>query len=164
MTDSYHMLSNKWVLWFHDPSDTEWGLNSYMNVFEFDSIELFWHLFNNIDKQTITQGMFFIMKKDIVPLWEDKKNENGGCWSYRIQKKNAHDAWINLAMALCGNHLTDEKYIKSINGISISPKKSFCIIKIWNNDSSINNIKIINKIDKLDNSDSIYRAHKDRSY
>ena len=87
MTNSYHKLSNTWVLWFHDPCDTEWGLESYQNIFEFDTIEHFWNLFNNLDKNLITQGMFFIMKKNIVPLWEDEKNENGGCWSYRIQKE-----------------------------------------------------------------------------
>ena len=48
----------------------------------------------------------------------------------------------------CGNTLTSEKYLKSINGISISPNP-FCIIKIWNNNSKINDIKIINNIDKI---------------
>lgn len=164
MTNSYHKLSNTWVLWFHDPCDTEWGLDSYQNIFEFDTIEHFWSLFNNLDKNLVTQGMFFIMKKNIVPLWEDEKNENGGCWSYRIQKRNSYEAWLNLAMALCGNHLTDQEDSDMINGISISPKKSFCIIKIWNNDSKKNNINIIKNIEKLENSESIYRAHKDRSY
>ena len=164
MTDSYHQLSDKWVMWFHDPFDTEWGLESYVKVFEIDSIETFWQIFNKIDKNLFIDGMFFIMKKGINPLWEDPKNIEGGCWSYRIQKKMAYESWLNLSMAMCGGMLTDEKHSECINGISISPKKSFCIIKIWNNDSKINNVRVINQIEKLENRESIYKAHKDRSY
>ena len=164
MTNSYHQLSDKWIMWFHDPFDTEWGLESYIKICEMDSIEKFWQIFNRIDKNLFIDGMFFIMKDGINPLWEDKKNINGGCWSYRIQKKIAYDSWLNLSMGLCGNMLTDQIHSQSINGISISPKKSFCIIKIWNNDSKINNVKVINQIEKLENRESIYKAHKDRNY
>lgn len=164
MTDSYHQLSDKWVMWFHDPFDSEWGLDSYVKMCEIDTIENFWSVFNKIDKNLLIEGMFFLMKEGIKPLWEDEKNIDGGCWSYRIQKKIAYEAWVNLSIALCGNQLINEKYNENLNGISISPKKSFCIVKIWNNDSKINTINVINKIEKLDNRESIFKAHKDRNY
>ena len=164
MANEYHKLSDTWILWFHDPYDTEWDLSSYKKIYEIDSVEVFWNIYNYIDKHLIVDGMFFVMKKGIDPMWEHKDNSDGGCWSYRVQKKNAYEAWLNLSMALCGNTLTSEKYLESINGISMSPKKSFCIIKIWNNDSKINDVRIINSIEKIDNRESIYKAHKDRSY
>ena len=47
-----------------------------------------------------------------------------------------------------------------VNGISISPKKNFCIIKIWNNNSDKNSISLLNKtIDFLDMNEVLYSNH-----
>ena len=87
MANQYHKLSDTWILWFHDPYDTEWDLSSYKKIYEIDSIEVFWNIYNYIDKNLIVDGMFFVMKKGIDPMWEHKENSDGGCWSYRVQKK-----------------------------------------------------------------------------
>ena len=71
----------------------------------------------------LNSGMFFIMKEGIYPLWEDNQNINGGCWSYKIIKKDAYKAWVQLAVSLIGESLSTETNF--INGISISPKKGF---------------------------------------
>ena len=39
-----------------------------------NSLESFKYYYNNID--TFIYGMFFLMKEDIIPLWEDEKNIN----------------------------------------------------------------------------------------
>ena len=161
MANELHKLSENWVLWFHDPYDTEWDLSSYKKIYEIDSVEVFWNIFNYIDKNLIIDGMFFIMKKGIDPCGNMMKIV---MVVVGHEYKEAYEAWLNLSMALCGNTLTSEDYFGNINGVSMSPKKSFCIIKIWNKDSKINNVKIINKIEKIDNRESIYKAHKDRSY
>ena len=47
-----------------------------------------------------------------------------------------------------------------INGISISPKKTFCIIKIWNNDCSKQNIDILSKhLNFFDMNEVKYSSH-----
>ena len=84
------------------------------------------------------------MKDGIVPNWEDSNNINGGCWSFKITKKQAQVVWTNLSMALIGNTICKEyKNLKEINGISITIKSNFCIFKLWNCNSKKNNLNII---------------------
>ena len=106
---------------------------------------------------------FFLMRDTILPIWEDKNNINGGYWSFKIAIHNIHNAWNEITMALIGeNILKDKTNIYSINGISISPKKNFCIIKIWNSEKLIhtNARDILNKNILLINfEESLYKSH-----
>ena len=54
------------------------------------------------------------MKKDIFPNWEDPSNRTGGCKSFNVKSTNILNEWNEL-----------------INGISISPKREFNIVKVW---------------------------------
>jgi hypothetical protein len=159
-----HPLNDKWVLWFHNPNDTNWDFSSYMNVYEINSIETFWDVFNNINKSNVENGMFFMMRKDIKPLWEDDKNKEGGCWSFKILKKNIFDSWLDVCVNCVNETLArDSENINLITGISISPKKSFCIIKIWNNDKNKNSKDLINNnLLNLNLKESLYKAHSNR--
>lgn len=124
-------LHNKWIVWFHDPSDNNWDLTSYKKIYEISTIKEFWNLYNKLDNKIIENSMFFVMRENIDPIWEHKDNINGGSWSFKIPKGNILETWMNISMALFGE--TINKTTKNIiNGISISPKKNFCIIKIWN--------------------------------
>lgn len=159
-----HPLNDKWVLWFHDPNDTNWDFSSYLNIYDINSIETFWDVFNNINKSNVENGMFFIMREGIKPLWEDDKNKEGGCWSFKILKKNIFDSWLDVCV-----NCVNETLVKNINdanlitGISISPKKSFCIIKIWNNDKNKNSKDLINdNLLNLNIKESLYKAHSNR--
>lgn len=61
--------------------------------------------------------------------------------------------WKSLVYALCGETLFVDKEVNSFaNGLSISPKKTFCIIKIWlsscqHKDAIINPIMNLNPED-----------------
>tara|TARA_B100000780_G_scaffold276552_2_gene245366 strand:+ start:7268 stop:7600 length:333 start_codon:yes stop_codon:yes gene_type:complete len=80
------------------------------------------------------------MKGDIEPLWENEDNITGGMWKFKLTKKSSNEIWKTTMASLCGNSLTNEpESMKYITGISISPKITNCIIKIWNNDNSITN-------------------------
>ena len=125
-------LSNVWTLWFHKPYDTDWALNSYKQIYSFNTLEDGIILIENIDKKIVEKSMLFIMKKNIKPIWEVPENNKGGCLSYKIDIENVNNVWKKLVYSLLGETLFDnEKIMNTINGISISPKKSFCIIKIW---------------------------------
>lgn len=153
----YHKLNSKWVIWYHDPENKSWDLKSYKEIYSFDTIEHFWSFHNLVDNEIISNGMFFIMKKNIKPLWEDTKNINGGCWSYKIIKKDALETWINLSVELIRDSLSPHSNF--INGISISPKKGFSILKIWNNDKKRKNISNLTLNVPLLQSDSyIYKS------
>ena len=137
-----HPTNTKWIVWYHNPSDKSWGLDSYKDIIEISSIEDFWVLKNSWEKclPNVYEGMFFVMRKTpktcIYPQWEDKHNRKGGYWSFKTEKAKSSDAWFSLMMHTLGEWiLKDKNDANLINGISISPKKHFCIIKIWNADS-----------------------------
>ena len=47
---------------------------------------------------SIDNCMFFLMKGDIQPRWEDPQNRRGGCFSYKINHVNTHciDVFFNI--------------------------------------------------------------------
>lgn len=154
-----HELNNKWILWFHDPIDNDWSFESYINIHTINTIESFWEVFNNINKLNIENGMFFLMKDGIKPMWEDEKNKNGGCWSFKILKENIYETWLDLIIN-CINEtiLTDVSINDVINGLSVSPKKTFCIVKIWIKNNISKDI-INNNIININTKECIYKKH-----
>ena len=159
--ESNKILNSKWILWYHDPLDTNWDLSSYKNLHEISSIQNFWEIYKFMDNNIIENSMLFLMRDGIKPLWEDDKNVPGGCWSFKITKGNLYEVWLNLSLYLCGESLiSNKKNYELLNGISISPKKNFCIIKIWNSDKKQNNLSFLNKIEDLPFDTCIYKEHK----
>lgn len=159
---SHHPLTSSWTLFYHDPEDPNWSDGSYVKVCEIRSIEEFWSLYQLLPKHTFHLGMFFLMRDTIFPTWEDPQNRNGGCWSYKVPIADVFSAWESLSVYLVSENLTPSDF-KLINGISISPKKGFCIIKIWNNNSCKNNHTLLSShIQKLNHSESLYTVFKDK--
>ena len=81
---SKHPLNNKWVLWYHDGGN-DWTINAYEKKGEFDSVEDFWKLYNNLS--TVANNFFFLMKEGHAPIWETPENKDGGIWTYKIPKE-----------------------------------------------------------------------------
>ena len=91
---------------------------------------------DSIGESTISDGMFFLMRNTIPPLWENYQNVYGGAYSFRIVKHEAGKAFIEYAIAaMVKAAAINEK--NNINGLSISPKKGHNIIKVWNTDSTV---------------------------
>lgn len=161
-------LNNTWVIWYHDQKN-DWSINGFKKLYEIKTIEDFWDIYQKLNNYVILKGMFFLMKKDIEPRWETKENINGGCWSYKINKNESFISWLYLSICLCGEQLIKNNNIGNenknlVNGISISPKKNFCIIKIWNNDNlKTDNSILIDNINNIKLSLCLYKAHKDRN-
>lgn len=125
-------LKNKYTLWFHNANNNNWSIDSYKQILTFTNINEIIKFNNEISKynQLITNGMFFIMKKDIKPMWEDSQNINGGCISWKINKVDVLDNWVNFVELLFTNELDVFDNYK-LNGISVSPKRNNSILKIW---------------------------------
>jgi len=85
-----------------------------------------------------------IKKKVIYPLWEDELNKAGGYWSFKVNNEDSQKIWSDLCKFLIGETICNEDTIL-INGLSVSPKKKFCIIKIWNKECSKDKIDLLNK-------------------
>lgn len=155
-----HNLNDKWVLWYHDLDDTDWTINGYQRLADIDTIENFWSIYNSLEENVIQNSMFFLMRHNINPIWEDSNNINGGCWSFKITKKDVFKAWNELSLHLIGENITKElKNSLNINGISISPKKNFSILKIWNKNQETHNI-LSKKIPNIFIYESIFKSHK----
>ena len=155
------MLSDKWVLWAHLPHDTDWSLNSYKNIMEIDTVEGMIALYKVLPEKMVKNCMLFLMRKGVIPMWEDKKNRNGGCFSYKIPNKNVFKVWKLASFSLVGETLSiGETMSPHINGITISPKKSFCIIKIWIDSCEYQNTDQINSKNGLIPHGCIFKKHK----
>lgn len=131
-SNSLHSLKNKWVLWAHLPHDSDWTLNSYKIIATFSTAEDAIAITETLPDTLIKNCMLFVMKEGITPMWEDVKNRNGGSFSYKITNKLVVDVWKEITFVLVGDTISSNvKFTNSVTGITISPKKNFCIIKIW---------------------------------
>ena len=143
-TVEYHTLYDKWVLWAHLPHNTDWSINSYIKVFEFTTIEDTVALIEELPSVLVENCMLFIMRDGIKPIWEDPQNRNGGSFSYKVLNKLVYDVWKDLTYCIVGNSISQSKdFVNSVSGITISPKKNFCIVKIWMSNCAHNNPDVI---------------------
>jgi len=131
-------LKNRWKLWFHKVDDNNWTIDSYKVVCELKTFEDVIYLLKALEH--ITSGMFFLMKNDILPVYEVDENKDGGYWSFKISKTEAYEIWQKIVYIICldqwysiieKNKYVNDEFISNINGISVSPKINNCIIKIW---------------------------------
>lgn len=137
--ESENILNDIWTVYFHDPYDTNWNMNSYIRIGSISSVEEFWQHYLMM-KSNIHKAMFFIMRDYVFPMWDDSSNINGGCLSIKVLKENMSEFWEDLCKKMLGETLLKKEHSDKwdvVNGISTSPKKHFCIIKIWLKDDSL---------------------------
>ncbi len=162
MSEENTYLNDIWVAYFHDPYNHNWDKSSDKMICTISSVQDFVHLFSAF-KDLFFKGMFFIMREHIAPRWEDENNKNGGCFSYKLTKYMLEEKFFEVCSQVLGETLgkTDE-FCKNINGVSISPKKNYYIVRIWikyNKYASKNNYNInIPKFSTL-----MYKNHQDES-
>lgn len=155
-----YSLSDKWVLWAHLPHDTDWSLNSYYKIHSFDNLKDSILINNSFSDDFIRNCMLFLMKDKINPIWEDPNNKNGGCFSFKVNNKDVPSIWKILVYTIVGDAISnDDKFLDNICGITISPKKTFCIIKIWTRTCNYQNPTILNNIKGLNISGCIFKKH-----
>ena len=164
MVSSYvgeHYLHDKWVLWAHLPHDTDWSLTSYIKLAELTNMEQVISLYQCIPALMIRNCMLFLMRKGINPTWEDPKNSKGGCFSFKVNNKNVPSVWKDLSYVLTGETVSSNpKFQHNITGITISPKKSCCILKIWMHNLEYQNPRVSTDIDGLTINGCIFKKHK----
>lgn len=130
---------SRWTLWFHSVKDNNWKKESYKKIFTINNLGDYQILCNILKKIHLQNCMLFLMKDDILPIWEDPENINGTSISFKITGEDILKDWNDIVL----NVITNDIYIQSINninGLSISPKKEFNIVKIWTKDK-INSYK-----------------------
>jgi hypothetical protein len=131
--DSKVFLNDSWNMYFHDPYDNNWDDKSYKMLGVISSVDDYINYFKAF-KELFKKGMFFIMRLDIMPRYEDELNIKGGCFSFKIMADELENKFFDLCANIIGENFAnnnDENIIYNINGISISPKKFYYIVRIW---------------------------------
>ena len=126
--------SGSWTLYFHSPEESKWTLTTFISLGSMRTWYDFWNIINTLQPIHLVEGGFFLMKDPIPPLWENHQNIRGGWYSFKSHKKDAADLYLQFSIAAMLNHITTSTDNK-INGLSISLKRGFNIIKIWNNNA-----------------------------
>lgn len=153
-------LNNNWSFYLHLHDTSDWSLKSYIKILEFDDAENAILLNDEINYDLIKKSMIFVMKDNVKPMWEDENNKNGGCFSFKIANKDVEKIWKEVYYRLIGQSITIEQCdYEKINGITLSPKKKFCILKIWMKDCVLDDPNIFVKINNLKWDGCLFKKH-----
>jgi len=143
-SNEFHKLVDNWCLWAHLPHDTDWSIKSYKKIYTLTTVEETIAITETLPDILIKNCMMFLMRDGIKPTWEDPQNRNGGCFSYKVSNKNVYEVWKELTYVVVGNTVSKQNsFVSSVTGITISPKKNFCIIKIWMSNCTNQNSSIV---------------------
>ena len=130
-----HFLNDCWILYFHDPENDDWSDSSYKMLHTISSAQD-WIQAHLSFKDLWNKGMFFLMREHIRPMWEDDHNKNGGCLSFKVNKPEVSMYWYHLGCKTLGESLCKKKeWWDKVCGISISPKRNYCILRVWLGDT-----------------------------
>jgi len=125
-------LNTPWTLWYHAITDKSWIKNSYKELYTVDNVYALRSLHDTLLRHHLQNGMFFLMRDDVFPTWEDPDNREGCCVSYKVSGDVLKEQWDFIVNQVVGeNILQDESMVQEVTGVSIAPKKEFNVIKIW---------------------------------
>jgi hypothetical protein len=143
LSENNIILPNKYTLWSHDILNKNWDLNSYKKICTIDNIASFWKFINNIDKIGYKHLNFYLMKENVDPMWEHPCNKNGGICSFKASMCDSIKIFEDISVHLICGKLNEN--MDDINGVSLTPRSSWCLIKIWNKDKSNDITLTLNK-------------------
>lgn len=155
-------LPHTWVLWYHDPNDSNYTLESYAKIGNITTPAEFWTMIDAIPKDAWEAGMFFFMREGYRPLWDAPENGKGGAWSKKIDASETYSIFIDaMVHCIANTFLTNMK--ESLVGVTISPKGQFHIVKVWNTTTAVTDRKLFSPTLKMKIADDIvYKAHNTR--
>jgi hypothetical protein len=153
------LLNDSWTVYFHDPLNDNWTLESYKRLGDVSSVGDFLAM-NSVINDFVSNGMFFIMREHVFPCWDDKHNIDGGCISLKVNGDHVASVWSELSKRLIGETLLkNDRDWSHVNGVSISPKRGFCIVKIWMSKEYVRGDSI--RIPEKYRGEIVYRSNRD---
>jgi hypothetical protein len=152
-------LPNTWILWYHDPNNNDYSLQSYIKIAEIKNVDNFWSVVDTIAKEAWESGMFFFMREGYRPLWDAPENEKGGAWSKKVDAADTYNVFVDcMVHCIVGSFLTKNNDV--LAGVTVSPKGQFHIIKVWNTTTTVSDRRLFNPSLKMRLADDIaYKAH-----
>ena len=154
-------INNSWSLWIHELNNKNWDNQSYKKIFDCENLYDYNILKKTIKTQNLQNCMYFFMREDIIPMCEDPENRLGCFISFKVPLKDIKSEWDKLLLKIISEdiHINIDDFNK-LNGISISPKKEFNIIKLWYREEVKSLESVINGYEKyVTNSNSRIKKH-----
>jgi hypothetical protein len=154
-------LWTPWTFYIHLQNSTDWSYESYYKLLKCECLQSIVSLNHALGSELLKKSLVFLMKDDIQPLWEEPNNRNGGSFSFKIHNKDIDYVWKQILYHVIGGELVKDKDIlKHLNGISVSPKKTFCILKIWMDNCQYTNTNIFKAIKGVDYKGCLFKKHE----
>ena len=110
-------------LWYHSFESQDWTIKGYTEIQKISSTEEYWTTFNNVE---LSIGMFYTMRDNYVPLWDDPKNISGGAFTYKVDMNRGFEIFKFLSAQLFNGKLPSK-----VVGVSVSPKIKNSVVRIW---------------------------------
>jgi hypothetical protein len=131
---------------------------------QIESVQDFWRYANNtpVDQIKMRESLY-LFKSGFRPIWEDRRNINGGSWTFRVPKSIGPDVWTRIQLLAIGEKLQsvleEGKYPRPIRrtmhrcglsdlltppkrlgdticGVGLSVRFNSHLISIWHRESS----------------------------
>ncbi|KXH38268.1 eukaryotic initiation factor 4E [Colletotrichum salicis] len=105
---------------------------------QIESVQDFWKYNNNtpVDQIKMRESIY-LFKQGFKPIWEDRRNINGGAWTFRVPKNIGPDVWTRVQLLAIGEKLQsvlDDN--DQICGVGLSVRFNSHLISIWHRDGS----------------------------
>ncbi len=73
---------------------------------QIESVQDFWRYNNNtpVDQIKMRESIY-LFKSGFKPIWEDRRNINGGSWTFRVPKSIGPDVWTRVQLLAIGEKL-----------------------------------------------------------
>lgn len=156
--------TGSWTIYVHEPDDKSWTSDSYKRISPITSWEMLGSVIRELGAHRITNGMMFGMRGDTSPLWENSANIRGGSYCIKVNRRNAAEIYQLYLVAAASGSATTDAAANPIVGVTMSPKKGFCIIKLWNANAKAfkNPSDIVILHDEIKVEEILYRPHTDQ--
>ena len=163
LVPAHPIPTGSWTVYFHEPEDKSMTAESYKKLQVVSSWEAMGALLRELGPHKTTNGLLRVMKGEFSPLWENRANIHGGSYCLKVTRRNSVEVFQRyLAAAALGSSAKDPA--NEIVGVTISPKKGFCIIKIWNLNAKRFNqpadLQLLHEEIKVE--EILYRCHTDQ--
>jgi len=106
---------------------------------QIESVQDFWRYNNNTPVELIKmRESLYLFKQGFQPIWEDRRNINGGSWTFRVQKAAGPDFWTRVQLMAIGEKLQGCLDVgDQLCGVGMSVRFNSYLISVWHRDASM---------------------------
>jgi len=103
-----------------------------------ESVQDFWRYNNNTPVEQIKmRESIYLFKQGFQPIWEDRRNINGGSWTFRVPKAVGPDFWTRVQVMAIGEKLQSCLELgDQLCGVGLSVRFNSHLISVWHRDAS----------------------------